>query len=204
MLENFEKSTKYARELFKEDNDIQFIKEYGIKNNIPIVTEEVLNFLIFLLSSKKYKKSLEIGTAIGYSGAYISKYSDLTSIEIDKERFEIAKSNFSKLSRKVNLINADALEILENLNENFDFIFIDAAKGQYKKFFDMCYNKLNNGGLIFIDNIMFRSYVTIDEYPKKFKTIVKKLNEFIIYLNENYEFSLLPFGDGVGLVRKGK
>ena len=87
------------------------------------------------------------------------------------------------------------------LDKNFDFIFIDAAKGQYKKFFEDSYKLLNEGGIVFIDNILFRGYL-YKESPKRFKTIVKRLDEFINYLYENFDFVLLPISDGVGLVYK--
>ena len=99
--------------------------------------------------------------------------------------------------------NADLyFEKIEKLNKNYDFIFIDAAKGQYKKFFEDSYKLLNKGGLVFIDNILFRGYL-YKESPKRFKTIVKRLDEFIEYLYENFEdVTLLPISDGVMLVNK--
>ena len=85
----------------------------------------------------------------------------------------------------------------------FDFVFIDASKGHYMEFFEDSYKLLNKDGIIFIDNIMFRGYL-YKEYPKRFKTIVRRLNEFIEYLysRDGGEFVLLPFGDGIGLFRK--
>ena len=106
------------------------------------------------------------------------------------------------LFENVTLILGDALEKISEIDEKFDFIFIDAAKGQYKKFFDLAYPKLSDNCIIFIDNIMFKGLVAEAEIPKRYKTIVRKLNEFISYLNDNHNFVLLPFGDGVGLVTK--
>ena len=77
---------------------------------------------------------------------------------------------------------------------------MDAAKGQYNAFFDLVLPKMNKGGIIFIDNIMFRGYL-YKEYPKRFKTIVKKLDSFIDRLYEEHDFVLLPFGDGIGICR---
>ena len=127
----------------------------------------------------------------------------LTTIEIDRDRFKIAQSNFEKSNLKViNQILGDATEEIEKLNKNFDFIFIDAAKGQYKKFFEDSYKLLNEGGIVFIDNILFRGYL-YKESPKRFKTIVKRLNEFIDYIYENFDsVTLLPISDGVMLVSK--
>ena len=126
----------------------------------------------------------------------------LTTIEIDEDRFKMAQSNFEKSNLKgIEQIFGDATEEIEKLNKNFDFIFIDAAKGQYKNFFKDSYKLLNEGGIVFIDNILFRGYL-YKESPKRFKTIVKRLDEFIDYLYENFDFILLPISDGVGLVYK--
>lgn len=200
MIENFKISSEYAKKLFKDDKDILEIK-IAIKDNIPIISEEALMFMI-LIKSNNFKNALEIGSATGYSGLYLSKYLHLTTIEIDEQRYEVAKQNFEKLHRKVKIICGDAVDVLDTIDDKFDFIFIDASKGQYMKFFEKAYPKLNKNGLIFIDNILFRSYVGSYNYPKKYSTIVKRLDQFITHLNENYNFVLLPFADGIGLVRK--
>lgn len=200
MIVNFEKVTNYARSLFKDDEDVLGIKKYGIDNKVPIVTEEVLNFMLFLIKHNEYKTCLEIGSAIGYSGKYLAKNMHLTTIEIDENRYNIAKQNLKGLNADIYL--GDALEILPKLSNNFDFVFIDASKSHNMEFFKLSYEKLNEGGIIFIDNIAFRGYICEDEYNKRYKTIVSKLKDFINYLNENYNFVFLPFGDGVGIVTK--
>ena len=209
MIVDFGKAAEYTRKLLKiNDEKILEIKKYGEENKIPIITEEVLNFMIFSAEMKKAVNILEIGTAIGYSGLFLAQISEkiggrFYTIEIDEERYSRAKENFEKFSFKnVNLILGDALEKISEIDEKFDFIFIDAAKGQYKKFFDLSYSKLSENGIVFIDNIMFKGLVAEAEIPKRYKTIVRKLNEFINYLNDNHNFVLLPFGDGVGLVTK--
>ncbi|WP_068267791.1 O-methyltransferase [Caviibacter abscessus] len=200
MIENFEKVTAYARSLFKEDKDILEVKKYGIDNKVPIVTEEVLNFMLFLIKHNKYKTCLEIGSAIGYSGKYLAKNLHLTTIEIDEDRYNMAKKNLEGLNADIYL--GDALNILPKLSKKFDFIFIDASKSHNMEFFNLSYERLNDGGMIFIDNIAFRGYICESEYNKRYKTIINKLKEFINYLNENYDFVFLPFGDGVGIVTK--
>ena len=209
MIVDFDKAAEYTRKLLKINNkEILEIKKYGEENKIPIITEEVLNFMIFSAKTAKAGNILEIGTAIGYSGLFLAEISrrnngKFYTIEIDEDRYSRAKENFEKFSfENVNLILGDALEKINEIDEKFDFIFIDAAKGQYGKFFDLTYPKLSENGIIFIDNIMFRGLVAETEIPKRYKTIVRKLNEFINYLNENHNFVLLPFGDGVGLVTK--
>ena len=177
-------------------------------NNVPIISKEIREYLKFIIrTNKNIKNILEVGTATGYSGIIMleeiqDRNGSLTTIEIDENRFKIAQSNFEKSNLKgIKQIFGDATEEIEKLNKNFDFVFIDAAKGQYKKFFEDSYKLLNQGGIVFIDNILFRGYL-YKESPKRFKTIVKRLDEFINYLYENFDFVLLPISDGVGIIHK--
>ena len=214
MIENFIESSKYAQNLFKIRNEIiQDIKNKSLDENVPIITDEVLNYMIFTARNIKARNILEIGTATGYSGLFLAQIANensgfLTTMEIDEIRYRKAVENFKKLGlfEKNKMIFGDALEEIPKLDKNvkYDFIFIDASKGQYLKFFEMSYELLNENGIIFIDNLMFRGLVATDkeEIPKRYKTIVKRLKEFIEKLNEEYNFVLLPFGDGVGIVKK--
>ena len=214
MIENFIESSKYAQNLFKIRNEIiQDIKNESLDENVPIITDEVLNYMIFTARNIKARNILEIGTATGYSGLFLAQIANensgfLTTMEIDEIRYGKAVENFKKLGlfEKTKMIFGDALEEIPKLDKNvkYDFIFIDASKGQYLKFFEMSYELLNENGIIFIDNLMFRGLVAADkeEIPKRYKTIVKRLKEFIEKLNEEYNFVLLPFGDGVGIVKK--
>ena len=214
MIENFIESSKYAQNLFKIRNEIiQDIKNESLDENVPIITDEVLNYMIFTARNIKARNILEIGTATGYSGLFLAQIANensgfLTTMEIDEIRYGKAVENFKKLGlfEKNKMIFGDALEEIPKLDKNvkYDFIFIDASKGQYLKFFEMSYELLNENGIIFIDNLMFRGLVAVDKekIPKRYKTIVKRLGEFIEKLNKEYNFVLLPFGDGVGIVKK--
>ena len=214
MIENFIESSKYAQNLFKIRNEIiQDIKNESLDKNVPIITDEVLNYMIFTARNIKARNILEIGTATGYSGLFLAQLANensgfLTTMEIDEIRYRKAMENFKKLGlfEKNKMIFGDALEEIPKLDKNvkYDFIFIDASKGQYLRFFEMSYELLNENGIIFIDNLMFRGLIAADkeEIPKRYKTIVKRLKEFIEKLNEEYNFVLLPFGDGVGIVKK--
>jgi len=214
MIENFIKSSRYAQNLFKIENEIiQDIKKESLDENVPIITDEVLNYMIFTARNIKAGNILEIGTATGYSGLFLAQIANqnggfLTTMEIDENRYNKAVENFKKLGlfEKNKMVFGDALEEIPKLGKNmkYDFIFIDASKGQYLKFFEMSYELLNENGIIFIDNLMFRGLVAADkeEIPKRYKTIVKRLKEFIEKLNKKYNFVLLPFGDGVGIVKK--
>ncbi|MFK4785073.1 O-methyltransferase [Fusobacterium sp. MFO224] len=211
MLEELKEANEYVVSKIKEKDELILeMEQFAHENNVPIVTKEVAEYLKFMVDMNKSKNILEVGTAIGYSGilmASIAKKYDgkLTTMEIDETRFNQAKENFKKSGlTNVNMILGDACEEISKLDEKFDFIFIDASKGQYKRFFEDSYKLLEKDGIIFIDNIMFRGYL-YKEYPKRFKTIVRKLNEFIEYLHETCpSFTLLPFGDGIGLIKKYK
>ena len=214
MIENFIESSKYAQNLVSIESELlKDIERESLEEKVPIVTREVLKFMIFTAEGIKAENILEIGTAVGYSGAFLAQIANrnkgqLTTIEIDDERYKKAVKNFEKMDllNKNKLILGDALEEIPKLNKNekFDFIFIDASKGQYMKFFQMCWELLNEKGIIFIDNLMFRGLVAENDgnTPKKYRTIVGRLKEFINRLNREHDFVLLPFGDGVGLVRK--
>ena len=213
MLEELKEANEYISskiDKYKSSN-LELIKEIEKDaeiNNVPIISKEIREYLKFIIrTNKNIKNILEIGTATGYSGIIMSeeiqgRNGTLTTIEIDEDRFKIAQSNFEKSNLKgIEQILGDATEEIEKLNKTFDFIFIDAAKGQYKKFFEDSYKLLNECGIVFVDNILFRGYL-YKESPKRFKTIVKRLDEFIDYLYENFDFVLLPISDGVGLVYK--
>ena len=214
MIENFIESSKYAQNLFKIRNEIiQDIKNKSLDENVPIITDEVLNYMIFTARNIKARNILEIGTATGYSGLFLAQLANensgfLTTMEIDEIRYGKAVENFKKLGlfEKNKMVFGDALKEIPKLDKNmkYDFIFIDASKGQYLKFFEMSYELLNENGIIFIDNLMFRGLVAVEKekIPKRYKTIVKRLGEFIEKLNKEYNFVLLPFGDGVGIVKK--
>jgi len=207
LIDNIEKANKYViSKIIEKDSIILEMEDYAKEHNVPIVTKEVAEYLKFMIDSHKITNILEVGTAIGYSGSVMLQGNDkvkLTTLEIDEKRHNLAKINFEKMgfSSRVTQILGDALEEIPKLEDQFDFIFIDASKGKYMNFYKDSYKLLKKDGIIFIDNIMFRGYL-YNEYPKRFKTIVRKLNEFIEYLYENENFVLLPFGDGIGLVKK--
>lgn len=210
MLEELREANEYIiSKIKKNDELILEMEKYAEEHNVPIVTKEVAEYLKFIVRSNNIKNVLEVGTAIGYSGILMAKEIEknngkLYTIEIDEERYNLAQENFKKSGLKnIVSIKGDAVEEIKKIDENFDFVFIDASKGHYLEFFEDSYKLLNKNGIIFIDNIMFRGYL-YKEYPKRFKTIVRRLNEFIEYLysREGGEFVLLPFGDGIGLFRK--
>lgn len=191
-----------------EDMDYLELREYAEANNVPIMKTETKEFLKTLVSISKPTSILEIGTAIGYSSLVFSKYSDadITTIELSGEMANIAKENFKRYGKNINLINDDAEKALTTLNQGFDFVFIDANKSNYKFYFDYVDKYLlNEGGIIVADNILFRGEVCNDDLIEKRKiTIVKRLRNFLAYITkrDDYKTSIVPIGDGLSISYK--
>ena len=162
MLEELKEANGYVVGKIKEKDELILeLEKYAAENNVPIVTKEVAEYLKFMVDMNRSQNILEVGTAIGYSGIIMARAAQkyggkLTTIEIDEERYKEANINFEKAGLKnVKTILGDAGEEIKKLDEEFDFVFIDASKGHYREFFDDSYKLLKKDGIIFIDNIMF-------------------------------------------------
>lgn len=203
---NYNHIVDYLNNIYIDEDFIE-LRNYGIENNIPIMKLETKEFLKSLVLISKPKNILEIGTAIGYSSLLFSKYSNanITTIEKSKEISEIAKANFSKYNKKINLINMDAKKALNNFNQGFDFVFIDANKSQYEYYFNESLKLLNENGLIVCDNILFRGEITSDDLiNRRHITMVKNLRKFLSYITnlDDYVTSIIPIGDGISLTTR--
>lgn len=203
---NYNHIVDYLNNIYIDEDFIE-LRNYGIENNIPIMKLETKEFLKTLISISKPKNILEIGTAIGYSSLLFSKYSNanITTIEKSKEISEIAKANFSKYNKKINLINMDAKKALNNFNQGFDFVFIDANKSQYEYYFNESLKLLNENGLIVCDNILFRGEITNDDLiNRRHITMVKNLRKFLSNITnlDDYVTSIIPIGDGISLTTR--
>lgn len=203
---NYNHIVDYLNNIYIDEDFIE-LRNYGIENNIPIMKLETKEFLKTLISISKPKNILEIGTAIGYSSLLFSKYSNanITTIEKSKEISEIAKANFSKYDKKINLINMDAKKALNNFNQGFDFVFIDANKSQYEYYFNESLKLLNENGLIVCDNILFRGEITNDDLiNRRHITMVKNLRKFLSHITnlDDYVTSIIPIGDGISLTTR--
>lgn len=203
---NYNHIVDYLNNIYIDEDFIE-LRNYGIENNIPIMKLETKEFLKTLISISKPKNILEIGTAIGYSSLLFFKYSNanITTIEKSKEISEIAKANFSKYNKKINLINMDAKKALNNFNQGFDFVFIDANKSQYEYYFNESLKLLNENGLIVCDNILFRGEITNDDLiNRRHITMVKNLRKFLSHITnlDDYVTSIIPIGDGISLTTR--
>lgn len=188
------------------------LEKYAIENNIPIIDKEVGQLLKVLLLMKRPKKILEIGTAIGYSAILMAENTDLdtkiTTIERYDKNYNIAIENIKKYKQedKIDIRLGDANDVLLELDEKYDFVFIDAAKGQYLEFFNKVRELTNEDTLIVSDNVLFKGMVASDELViRRKKTIVKRLREYLDYINdlEDYTSVVLSISDGVALTYKG-
>ena len=198
----------YIRNILPDNKPyLRNLEIYADINHIPIVEKEVAQLLKLLLKIKKPKRILEIGTAIGYSAlimAEATENTEITTIERMPNMVELAKNNINNTIYKdrITIIEGEAENILPNLEEKYDFIFLDAAKGQYIEFFNHCMELLEPEGIIVSDNVLFRGMVASDELViRRKKTIVKRLRRYLKYINEieGYISSIIPIGDGVAL-----
>ena len=186
---------------------IEEIKEYGINNEVPIMSEDTINTISEIIKENNIKSILEIGTAIGYSTICFASLNidKITSIERDKVRFNIAKSNVEKSKlNNIELILCDALEA--DVDEKYDMVIIDAAKSQNKRFLDKYKNNLKDNGIIIIDNLDFHGMVgkSSEIKSRNLRQMVRKIEKFIDYLNTQDEFnvSFIEVGDRLGVCKK--
>lgn len=180
---------------------ISDMERFAKKENVPIMQKESLDYLISFIKQHDIKSVLEVGTAIGYSTILIKEVvNNITSIERDEERYNIAVKNveLSNLNN-ITLIKGDALDI--TITDKFDLIFIDAAKGKNKEFLDKFKSNLNENGYIIIDNMDFHGLVgksmTIEK--RRLRNLVKKIENFIKYMEEQTEFKVTKIDKGDGL-----
>ncbi|MEG6565804.1 O-methyltransferase [Thermoanaerobacterium saccharolyticum] len=199
---------KFIRQLFDvRQGLLKEIESYASDNFIPIVKPEVAKFLETIIKVKQPENILEIGTAIGYSSiVMLLAYENckILTIEKDMDMAEMAKNNFIKASLldRVELIKGDALDVLPCLNKKYDLIFIDAAKGHYKEFFDESLRLLNDRGILICDNILYKGYVAAEKHVKhKRRTIVYRMRDFILYVLNKTGISttIIPIGDGLSI-----
>ena len=182
------------------------MEEYASEKNVPIIEKKSIAFIMKYIKEHNVKNILEIGSAIGYSAILMAGASEdvfVTTIERDEERYMECLKNVKKcgMDKKINVVFQDALDV--NLSEDvkYDLIFIDAAKGQYTKFFEKYKYFLKNNGAIISDNLKFHGYVGNSENieSKNLKGLVKKLESYIDYLKENPEFETKFYDIGDGL-----
>ena len=192
--------------------ELNKIKEKALEEHIPIIMDDTLEVVDKILKEVKPSRILEIGTAVGYSAIcfseYLQKNGVIDTIEREEQRVKEAKINVEKVgvSDKINIYEGDAVEILPTLNEKYDVVFIDAAKGKYPFFLKEALRMLNPTGVILADNILYKGYVMSDYNKHKQRTAVRNLREYIKEVTENpdIETEILEVGDGLAISKYKK
>ncbi|OQB14595.1 MAG: putative O-methyltransferase [Firmicutes bacterium ADurb.Bin193] len=181
------------------------MEEYAKANAIPIAQPETMRFIEVLIKSTNAKKVLEIGSAIGYSAISMAMCgASVTTIERDENMLSVVRSNIKKYAfdKRIKVLAGDALSVVENLSGTFDFIFLDAAKGQYPEFLPHLLRLLKDGGILVSDNILYRGMVATDELAIRRKTtIIKRLRAYLDTLCHSDELTtaIVPIGDGAAV-----
>jgi len=188
------------------------MESFAEEHKVPIMELVGIETLLQLLRMKDASKILEVGTAIGYSALRMAEAlpnAEIVTIERDEERIAIAEQyiNRSGDAERIILIKGDALEVCDQVAEQgpFDVIFIDAAKGQYQRFFELYAKYLQTDGMIITDNVLFKGLVAETEIEsKRIRNLVRKINNFNHWLMEHPEYHtvILPVGDGIAISKR--
>lgn len=209
-----ERIVSYIHSLEKSNGELcDEIEKYAQETYVPIIRKEMESFLRVMITMKKPEKILELGTAIGYSAILMAKAMPdncrITTIENYEKRIPIARANFEKagLSDRITLIEGDALEVLKGLNEEYDFIFMDAAKAQYPYYLEEIMRILPVGGILIADNVLQEGELIESRFAveRRNRTIHSRMREFIYTLKNSpdFETTIVPIGDGITMsVRK--
>ena len=203
-----ERMLDYILSLDKDESPlIRTIEQEAVRDYVPIIRKESRNLLKVLLKIKKPGRVLEVGTAIGFSailmGECLPDDSHITTIEKYEKRIPVARENFKRagMEEKITLIEGDASEVLKELSGPFDFIFMDAAKGQYIHFFPEVMRLLRSGGILVSDNVLQDGDVVESRYAvvRQNRTIHSRMREYLWTLKhmDGLETIVLPIGDGM-------
>ena len=185
------------------------LEEYAKINNIPIMQKDGILYLINYIKENNIKNILEIGSAIGYSSIMMASINSdirITTIERDKDRYDLAVSNIKKynLDKQINIIYGDAVDT--DITGMYDLIFIDAAKGKNVFFFEKYKNNLVKRGTIITDNLSFHGLVEDSDLvkTKNQRGVVNKIKDFISFLDNNEEFATeyIPVGDKIAISKR--
>lgn len=201
---------EFLNELVPEkDNYLKEMRRFAEEEEVPIIDRQVENYLAFFLSVLKPRAILELGTAIGYSASVMARATNavITTVELDPVRAINARTHLQNqhLEDRVQLIVGDAAEFIKKDRGSYDFIFIDAAKGQYEVYLKECLRLLNEDGVICMDNVLFHGMLASKALFKRRKiTIVKRLKRMLhtVFQSDELSVNLLPVGDGVLMIRR--
>lgn len=208
-----ERMVTFIHSLETENSAIlETIEKEALDTYVPIIRKEMQSFLKVLLAIKKPKRILEVGTAVGFSAILMSEYAPedchITTIEKYEKRIPIARENFKRAGKeeKITLLEGDAMEILKGLTGTYDFIFMDAAKGQYIYYLPEVVRLLEKDGIFLTDNVLQDGDIIESRFAveRRNRTIHSRMREYLYELKHHdvLETSIIPLGDGVALSTK--
>ncbi|MFD1705489.1 O-methyltransferase [Siminovitchia sediminis] len=204
---------RYIESLLPPRNDLFLdMEKFAREDRVPIMQQTAIDVMLQFMSIQQPANILEIGTAIGYSALRIADVlpdAKITTIEIDPVRAEQAKSYIRTAGEeeRITVLTGDAMDLVEDVSAlgPYDSVFIDAAKGQYMKFFNLYGELLVKGGCIYSDNVLFKGYVAEEKVEnRRLQNIVRKMKEYNQFLmnHEEYRTSIIPAGDGLAVSQK--
>lgn len=192
-----------------EEPLLEEIEREALETDVPIIRKEMKSFLKVLMAMTKPSQILEVGTAVGFSALVMSAYAPegckITTIEKYEKRIPIARENFKRAGKEsdITLIEGDALEVMKGLAGPYDFVFMDAAKGQYIHYLPEVTRLLSDGGILVSDNVLQDGDVIESRFAveRRNRTIHGRMREYLFELKHSpvYETSILPLGDGVAI-----
>lgn len=205
-----ERMVTYIHSLEVPESDIiETIEQEALDTYVPIIRKETQSFLKVVLLMKKPMKILEVGTAVGFSAILMSEYmpegAHITTVEKYEKRIPIARENFKRAGKEscITLIEGDALEVMQSLDDSYDMIFMDAAKGQYIHYMPETLRLLAPEGVLVSDNVLQDGDVIESRFAveRRNRTIHSRMREYLYELKHNdmLQTSILPLGDGVAL-----
>lgn len=188
---------------------LEELEQEALADYVPIIRKDMQTFLKTFLAMRRPKRILEVGTAVGFSALLMCEYADpevqITTIENYEKRIPVARANFVRAGREhqITLIEGDAQDVLKTLDGPFDFIFMDAAKGQYIHFLPDILRVLESGGVLISDNVLQDGDIIESHFAveRRNRTIHKRMRDYLYTLTHHEQLvtSVLPVGDGITL-----
>lgn len=205
-----ERLVTYLHSLETENSEIlETIEKEALADYVPIIRKEMQSFLRVMVKIKRPLRILEVGTAVGFSAILMSEAMPdgctITTIENYEKRIPIARENFRRAGKedKITLIEGDAMEVLKELEGPYDFVFMDAAKGQYSAYLTEIMRILSPGGVLLSDNVLQEGEIIESRFAveRRDRTIHSRMREYLYLLKHHPELdtTIIPLGDGVAM-----